>query len=49
MLILVSPVVQWEGNLSRIVESIHLAKAAGARLRVGPVSRASKVRSVYGS
>ena len=32
--------LQWEGNLGRIIESIHLAKAAGARLRVGPVSRA---------
>ncbi|KAK4156334.1 hypothetical protein C8A00DRAFT_12721 [Chaetomidium leptoderma] len=29
-------VLDWEGNLSRIVESIRLAKAAGARLRVGP-------------
>lgn len=27
---------QWEGNLQRIIESIHLAKKAGARLRVGP-------------
>ncbi|KAJ4413385.1 hypothetical protein N0V85_003580 [Neurospora sp. IMI 360204] len=29
-------VLDWEGNLQRIVESIHLAKKAGARLRVGP-------------
>ncbi|KAK4104045.1 glutamine-dependent NAD(+) synthetase with GAT domain-containing protein [Parathielavia hyrcaniae] len=29
-------VLDWEGNLSRIIESIHQAKAAGARLRVGP-------------
>ncbi|CAP72883.1 uncharacterized protein PODANS_2_3150 [Podospora anserina S mat+] len=29
-------VLDWEGNLNRIVESIHIAKAAGARLRVGP-------------
>ncbi|KAL2197306.1 carbon-nitrogen hydrolase [Corynascus similis CBS 632.67] len=29
-------VLDWEGNLARIIESIHLAKAAGARLRVGP-------------
>ncbi|EGS17351.1 glutamine-dependent NAD(+) synthetase-like protein [Thermochaetoides thermophila DSM 1495] len=29
-------VLDWEGNLSRIIESIHKAKAAGARLRVGP-------------
>ncbi|KAK3994713.1 hypothetical protein QBC44DRAFT_340606 [Cladorrhinum sp. PSN332] len=29
-------VLDWEGNLSRIIESIHLAKEAGARLRVGP-------------
>lgn len=29
-------VLDWEGNLGRIIESIHLAKAAGARLRVGP-------------
>ncbi|KAK7906393.1 hypothetical protein PG985_016399 [Apiospora marii] len=28
--------LDWEGNLGRIVESIHKAKAAGARLRVGP-------------
>lgn len=34
---------QWEGNLARIIESIHQAKAAGARLRVGPVSRAIAV------
>jgi NAD+ synthase (glutamine-hydrolysing) len=32
---------KWEGNLARIIESIHQAKAAGARLRVGPVSRAA--------
>lgn len=31
-------VLDWEGNLNRIVESIRIAKAAGARLRVGPVS-----------
>ncbi|KAL2190969.1 glutamine-dependent NAD(+) synthetase with GAT domain-containing protein [Thermothelomyces heterothallicus CBS 203.75] len=29
-------VLDWEGNLARIIESIHQAKAAGARLRVGP-------------
>ncbi|EAQ90706.1 conserved hypothetical protein [Chaetomium globosum CBS 148.51] len=29
-------VLDWEGNLGRIIESIHQAKAAGARLRVGP-------------
>ncbi|KAG7288756.1 hypothetical protein NEMBOFW57_005113 [Staphylotrichum longicolle] len=29
-------VLDWEGNLARIIESIHLAKEAGARLRVGP-------------
>ncbi|KAL2259149.1 hypothetical protein VTK26DRAFT_7268 [Humicola hyalothermophila] len=29
-------VLDWEGNLSRIIDSIHQAKAAGARLRVGP-------------
>ncbi|KAK7952915.1 carbon-nitrogen hydrolase [Apiospora saccharicola] len=28
--------LDWEGNLGRIIESIHKAKAAGARLRVGP-------------
>ncbi|KAI1936225.1 glutamine-dependent NAD(+) synthetase [Ophidiomyces ophidiicola] len=28
--------LNWEGNLARIVESIKRAKAAGARLRVGP-------------
>ncbi|KAK8054483.1 glutamine dependent NAD synthetase [Apiospora phragmitis] len=28
--------LDWEGNLERIVESIRRAKAAGARLRVGP-------------
>lgn len=29
-------VLDWEGNLKRIIESIHIAKKAGARLRVGP-------------
>ncbi|KAK4228275.1 hypothetical protein QBC38DRAFT_475747 [Podospora fimiseda] len=29
-------VLDWEGNLARIIESIHIAKKAGARLRVGP-------------
>ncbi|KAK3684892.1 hypothetical protein B0T22DRAFT_464411 [Podospora appendiculata] len=29
-------VLDWEGNLGRIIESIHKAKEAGARLRVGP-------------
>lgn len=29
-------VLDWEGNLKRIVESIQIAKKAGARLRVGP-------------
>ncbi|ORY60138.1 carbon-nitrogen hydrolase [Pseudomassariella vexata] len=28
--------LDWEGNVSRIVDSIHKAKDAGARLRVGP-------------
>jgi NAD+ synthase (glutamine-hydrolysing) len=28
--------LDWEGNLSRIKESIRLAKKAGASLRVGP-------------
>ncbi|KAK7994172.1 aminotransferase class-III [Apiospora arundinis] len=28
--------LDWEGNTQRIIESIHLAKKAGARLRVGP-------------
>ncbi|CAM1508881.1 Fc.00g026200.m01.CDS01 [Cosmosporella sp. VM-42] len=28
--------LDWEGNLERIIKSIHLAKEAGARLRVGP-------------
>jgi len=30
-----------QGNTKRIIESIHKAKAAGARLRVGPVSISS--------
>lgn len=29
-------VLDWEGNVQRIIESIQLAKEAGARLRVGP-------------
>ncbi|KAK7430688.1 hypothetical protein QQZ08_002732 [Neonectria magnoliae] len=29
-------VLDWEGNTDRIIKSIHLAKEAGARLRVGP-------------
>lgn len=29
-------VLDWEGNTERIIKSIHLAKEAGARLRVGP-------------
>jgi NAD+ synthase (glutamine-hydrolysing) len=29
-------VLDWEGNLDRIIESIRLAKKKGARLRVGP-------------
>jgi len=29
-------VLDWEGNLKRIIESIQIAKKAGARLRVGP-------------
>ena len=29
-------VLDWEGNLRRIKESIQLAKEAGATLRVGP-------------
>ncbi|KAK1760902.1 hypothetical protein QBC47DRAFT_368530 [Echria macrotheca] len=29
-------VLDWEGNLQRIIESIRIAKEAGARLRVGP-------------
>ncbi|KAK5662971.1 hypothetical protein OQA88_6383 [Cercophora sp. LCS_1] len=29
-------ILDWEGNLERIIESIRLAKKAGARLRVGP-------------
>lgn len=28
--------LDWEGNTERIIKSIHQAKAAGARLRVGP-------------
>ncbi|KAF7558860.1 hypothetical protein G7046_g5298 [Stylonectria norvegica] len=28
--------LDWEGNVERIVQSIQVAKAAGARLRVGP-------------
>jgi NAD+ synthase (glutamine-hydrolysing) len=28
--------LDYEGNTKRIIESIHLAKKAGARLRVGP-------------
>ncbi|KAH7161466.1 carbon-nitrogen hydrolase [Dactylonectria macrodidyma] len=28
--------LDWEGNTERIIRSIHQAKAAGARLRVGP-------------
>ena len=29
-------VLDWEGNLARIKQSIHIAKAKGAALRVGP-------------
>ncbi len=29
-------VLDWEGNLARIVESIRIAKSKGAKLRVGP-------------
>lgn len=28
--------LDWEGNAERIIESIRQAKAAGAKLRVGP-------------
>jgi predicted amidohydrolase len=31
-----SRVLDWEGNLRRVKESIRIAKEAGATLRVGP-------------
>ncbi|KAK8118050.1 glutamine dependent NAD+ synthetase [Apiospora kogelbergensis] len=37
--------LDWEGNAKRIIESIHLAKDAGARLRVGPDSNSESIQN----